>query len=165
MTELLHNLGIDWKLLLSQAVNFGLLIVALRLFAYKPLLAMLHERRKKIEGGLVKAEEADRRLSDANVLASTRVKAAEEEAMLMLKDTEHRAKTMEEQMTLKVQEKETVMMREAEERAKSREAEVEAVFAKEAQALIKTALIKTAEMAPEAIDEALIKKAVGAMKK
>lgn len=165
MSELFHQLGIDWKLLVSQAVNFGLLIVALRYFAYKPILELLSERKKRIEEGLLKAEEADRRLSDANLLAKTKVRGAEEEAMLILKDTENKVKNLEVQLTARAHEKETVMMREAEERAKAREAEVEAVFAKEAQQMVKMALIKTVEMAPEAIDEALINKAVGAMKK
>lgn len=165
MSELFHNLGIDWKLLVSQAVNFGLLIAALRFFAYKPILQLLHERKKRIEEGLAKAEEADRRLADANVLAKTKVKSAEEEALLILKDTEHKAKTLEEQLMAKAQEKEKGMMREAEERAKAREAEVEAVFAREARQMVKAALVKTVEMSPDAIDEALIKKAMGSLQR
>jgi F-type H+-transporting ATPase subunit b len=165
MSELFHQLGIDWKLLISQAVNFGLLILALRFFAYQPMLKLLRERKQKIEEGLRKAEEADTRLADANLLAKTRMKAAEEEAMLMLKDTEHKAKDLEDRLVMKAQEKEAGMMREAEERAKAREAEVEAVFAKEAQQMVKAALVKTVELSPDAVDEALIKKAVGAMKR
>ena len=55
MEQLFSQLGIDWHLLLSQAVNFFLLLIVLRVFAYKPLLAFLHERRRKIEEGLAKA--------------------------------------------------------------------------------------------------------------
>ncbi len=65
MEQLLSQLGIDWKLLLSQAVNFFLLLIVLRLFVYKPLLQMLHERRERIEEGIEKAKEADIRLLEA----------------------------------------------------------------------------------------------------
>ncbi|OGZ02335.1 MAG: hypothetical protein A2946_02465 [Candidatus Liptonbacteria bacterium RIFCSPLOWO2_01_FULL_53_13] len=164
MSELFHNLGIDWKLLLSQAVNFGLLIIALRAFAYKPLVALLNERRAKIEEGLTKAKEADVRLGEANLLAKTRVKEAEEEALLILKNTEYEAKTLEGTLAAKAHEKEAVMMREAEERAKAKGAEVEAAFAKETVAIVRAALVKTVELSPDAVDEALIKKAVVAVK-
>jgi F-type H+-transporting ATPase subunit b len=61
MEQLLTQLGIDWHLLISQAVNFFLLLIVLRIFVYKPLLTVLRERREKIENGIIKAEEADRR--------------------------------------------------------------------------------------------------------
>ena len=38
MSQLFSQLGIDWHLLLSQAVNFLILLVILRLVAYKPIL-------------------------------------------------------------------------------------------------------------------------------
>ena len=47
MLELAEKLGLDWKLLLSQAVNFLVLLALLRQFAYKPLLKILKERRTK----------------------------------------------------------------------------------------------------------------------
>ena len=56
------------------------------------------------------------------------------------------------------------MMREAEERAKAKGAEVEAAFAKETVASVRSALVKTVKLSPDAVDEALIKKAVVAVK-
>ena len=66
MAELAEQLGLDWKLLLSQAVNFLLLLFLLRKFAYLPLLKILKERRARIEEGLAKATEADKRLLEVD---------------------------------------------------------------------------------------------------
>ena len=48
MDQLLHAFGIDVKLLLAQAVNFGVLLVVLWLVLYKPVMKTLDERKAKI---------------------------------------------------------------------------------------------------------------------
>lgn len=65
MAELIHNLGIDWKLLIAQIVNFIVLLTILRLFAYKPILKMMEDRRKKIEDGVKNAEKVEKALAEA----------------------------------------------------------------------------------------------------
>ena len=62
MSELLTKLGIDWKLLIAQIVNFLVLLFILYKFAYGPILAMLEKRQKKIEQGLKDAEAARKNL-------------------------------------------------------------------------------------------------------
>ena len=73
MSEFISQLGIDWKLLLSQSVNFLLLLTALRIFAYKPIVKLMKDRQAKIEEGLAKADEADRRLDEANAAMKTKM--------------------------------------------------------------------------------------------
>ncbi len=68
------QLGIDWKLLLSQAVNFLLLLVILRIFVYKPILDILKKRREKIEEGIAKAKEADIRLKEVDDINKKKIK-------------------------------------------------------------------------------------------
>ncbi|OGI25659.1 MAG: ATP synthase F0 subunit B [Candidatus Moranbacteria bacterium RBG_13_45_13] len=65
MSELLSKLGIDWKLLIAQIVNFLVLLFVLYKFAYGPILAMLEKRQKKIEKGLKDAEEAHKKLEES----------------------------------------------------------------------------------------------------
>lgn len=52
----MEALGIDPALLISQIVNFLLLLLVLRFLLYKPILNMLQERREKIKEGLQYAE-------------------------------------------------------------------------------------------------------------
>lgn len=74
--ELIEKLGIDWKLLLAQIVNFLLILYILKRFAYKPILAALERRSKKIEDSLRYAREMDsKRAALTEELAASRTTA------------------------------------------------------------------------------------------
>lgn len=51
-------LGVSLPGLVAQLINFGILLVVLRLFLYKPVLRILDERKARIEEGLNRAEQA-----------------------------------------------------------------------------------------------------------
>jgi F-type H+-transporting ATPase subunit b len=164
MQQLLDQLGINWPLLLSQAVNFALLLIVLRIFVYKPLLKLLHDRREKIEGGLVKAEEADRRLREVDEMNKGKIKHAEQEALALLKKTELDAKALEEKLLAEAKNKEDEALKGAAARRRSQEEESRRAMEKEAAALVRMAIAKTVELSPEKIDDALIAKAVSEAK-
>ena len=54
--ELLTKLGVDWKLLLAQIVNFTILLSILSFFVYRPLLRVIDERRERIRQSMEDAE-------------------------------------------------------------------------------------------------------------
>jgi F-type H+-transporting ATPase subunit b len=54
--ELFEKLGIDWRLLIAQLVNFAILMTALFFLLWKPLTKALEDRRKKIAESLDNAE-------------------------------------------------------------------------------------------------------------
>ena len=164
MQQLLGQLGINGGLLLSQAVNFALLLIVLRVFVYKPLLKLLHDRRAKIEGGLVKAEEADRRLHEVDELNKGKIKHAEMEALGILKKTELDAKTLEEKLLAEAKKREEEAVASAAVRLRSQEEESSRAMEKEAGALVRLAITRTVELSPEKIDDALIAKAVAEAK-
>lgn len=80
MEQLLDAFGIDWKLLIAQAVNFGVLLAVLTFLLYKPLLKTLDERAEKVAKGVRDAEEAAEALATADEEAKSRIKAADGEA-------------------------------------------------------------------------------------
>ena len=57
--------GWKWELFLSQVVSFAIVAFLLRRFAYKPILAVLEERRRKIEQGQLNAEKIKKELAEA----------------------------------------------------------------------------------------------------
>jgi F-type H+-transporting ATPase subunit b len=57
--------GWNWQLFLSQVVSFCIVAFLLRRFAYRPILAVLEERRRKIEEGQLNAEKIKRELAEA----------------------------------------------------------------------------------------------------
>ncbi|MFC1638965.1 F0F1 ATP synthase subunit B [Patescibacteria group bacterium] len=76
------TLGVDWKLFLAQLINFGLVLLVIWKWVYRPLLKALDERSKKIERGLMDAEESKKLLENAEeerakVVTESRLKAKE----------------------------------------------------------------------------------------
>jgi len=84
MESILSTFGIDWRLLLVNAVNFGLLLLGLWYFLYGPVMRMLEERRAKITEGVAAAESARRRLAEIEASRAAQLAAAGQEADAML---------------------------------------------------------------------------------
>lgn len=162
--ELIFQLGINWKLFLSQAVNFFILLGVLTFFVYKPLIKIIKERTRKIKEGLDKAEEADLRLKEIDVIGKSRIKDAENKSIEIIKDTEKKAKLLGEELQKKSEEKQAQLQKELQERYKKQEEETKNLVLKNAVELVKKTIIKTVELKPEAVDEALIKKAATEVK-
>jgi len=57
--------GWNWELFLSQVISFAIVAFLLRRFAYKPILAVLEDRRRKIEEGVLNAEKIRKQLAEA----------------------------------------------------------------------------------------------------
>ena len=162
---LLGQLGIDWKLFLSQAVNFFILLVILTVFVYKPLMKIVKERNKKIEEGLEKAKEADIRLGEIDTISKKKLKETDQQSIKIIKDTEQRAKQLEQSLQKKAEEKQTELLRQIELSYQKQQEESKQKVTKQAAELVKKFIIKTVELKPEAIDEALINKAVSQVNK
>lgn len=65
MDALLGAFGIDWRLLVIQAINFGLLLFVLWYFLYKPVLKILNDRRQMVAQGIADAQAAGEELRNA----------------------------------------------------------------------------------------------------
>ncbi|MFZ5365614.1 MAG: F0F1 ATP synthase subunit B [Patescibacteria group bacterium] len=67
MEELIHKLGINWKLLVAQAINFTVVLIVLYKFVYKPILKLLHNREKKIAQSLKDAQTVEENLKKSKI--------------------------------------------------------------------------------------------------
>lgn len=85
MQQVLVAFGIDWRLLLINSVNFGLLMLVLWYFLYTPLTNMLEERRQKVADGVRDAESAKHKLAEIEGSRSEILAAAGTEADEVLK--------------------------------------------------------------------------------
>ncbi|MDP2789403.1 MAG: F0F1 ATP synthase subunit B [bacterium] len=79
MEGIITTFHIDWKIILAQAVNFGIVFVVFYLFALKPLMKLMSERGDKIARGVEDAK------SNATLLDKT---AKEYEEVLVKARTE-----------------------------------------------------------------------------
>lgn len=60
----MESLGLDWKLLLAQMVNFGLLFFVLKKVLFKPLIKVIDDRNKKISGAVKNSQQIEEKLKD-----------------------------------------------------------------------------------------------------
>ena len=59
MSEILKSFGIEGKILIWQAINFGILFAILWKFMYKPIRKVMKEREEKVKESLEKAEKLE----------------------------------------------------------------------------------------------------------
>ncbi|HVV39232.1 MAG TPA: F0F1 ATP synthase subunit B [Candidatus Paceibacterota bacterium] len=80
MQAIFTTFGIDWKLLLIQGLNFGILLVGLWYFLYGPVMRMLEERRQKVMQGVADAQKAHEELAQIEHSRAAKLAEAGREA-------------------------------------------------------------------------------------
>ena len=110
---MLEKLGIDWKLLLFQIVNFLLLFFILRKVLYKPILSFLESRRKKIEEGLAKSEKFEEEWQKMKDIQRESLAKTEKEAAMVMEKARFFAEKKEKELLVLAQQKSDKIVEEA----------------------------------------------------
>ena len=85
------DLGIDLGLLVSQAVNFGLLLLVLYAVLFRPLTKRLDERAARVKKGLEDAAASERMLAEATAESAVMREAARSEARTIVEQANRTA--------------------------------------------------------------------------
>jgi F-type H+-transporting ATPase subunit b len=93
----LKSLGINLPSLLAQLINFTILLVVLYLFAYKPLLKMLDERKRRIQEGLDAAEQAKDHLARAEEEVASQIERSRQEGQALIGQAQQAAARIQEE--------------------------------------------------------------------
>ncbi|MBI5152600.1 F0F1 ATP synthase subunit B [Candidatus Peregrinibacteria bacterium] len=96
--ELISKLGIDWKLILAQIVNFGIVLFILYKFAYKPVLAMLDKRRHMIEKSVSDAKKSEELLKEIEIMKDRSLMFVKEKTAEMMDTASREAAHMKQGM-------------------------------------------------------------------
>lgn len=89
--DALGKLGINLGLLLANTLNLIVLIVVLRVVAYKPILNMLQKRRERIAEGINNARRAEEALASAETDKQAVLDEARGEAQRITSEARNRA--------------------------------------------------------------------------
>ncbi|MBV8484112.1 MAG: F0F1 ATP synthase subunit B [Verrucomicrobia bacterium] len=65
LSNVAQQFGVYWPNLIAQVVLFVIVYYVLKRFAFKPVITMLEERRRRIEEGQINAENIKRQLAEA----------------------------------------------------------------------------------------------------
>ena len=165
MSELIHEFGIDWKLLLAQAVNFLVLLYVLKRFAYAPILNMLQKRREEIEKGIRMRDEAEENLKQIDVLKEKTLEVAKAEALQIVSKGEAIAKEKKDEILADTAKKSESIIAEAKRLIREEKAKMGEEVFNDAKELVREGVAKVlGKMEPEERDRVLIQKALEELK-
>jgi F-type H+-transporting ATPase subunit b len=95
MTEILGVFGIDLGVLILQMVNFGIVLVVLWYFLYRPLITIIEKRRSDTIEAVANAQRASVELSEADTKKKEIITKANLEAEQMIHNAKQHAKDTE----------------------------------------------------------------------
>ncbi|MEM7126291.1 MAG: F0F1 ATP synthase subunit B [Chloroflexota bacterium] len=144
MAEISNQLGINWTGLLSQAVNFIIVLLLLRRFLYEPLFNMMEQRKERIASSMKDAERA-----------SSAAAEAEQERAKILEEARREAQEVRAQATRDAEK----IAQEVRGRAEQEATEIRMKAQEDAQAQAETALAdvnkQVADLAIQATEKLL----------
>lgn len=100
-----EKFGIEWDMLISQALMFTLLAVILYRFVFKPVSKAADERRAQIERGILDAQQAAKKLEECERSCSEKISNSALEASKIVAKTRDDAKAMIEAAALEASKK------------------------------------------------------------
>lgn len=165
MNEIFQNFGVDWKLLLAQGINFFILFIILKKFAYKPILSILHKRKADIEKGIEFTKNAQADLENANETKEKTIKEAKNKALSIITEAEKSANSNKAEILKEARDNRDSIVAKAELIIEeNRSKMLEGVY-KDSESFLRSALEKVLGNLPSSErDGQLIKKALGEVK-
>jgi F-type H+-transporting ATPase subunit b len=93
----LKTLGINLPSLLAQIINFTILLVLLSVLAYRPVIRLLDERRRRIQEGLEVAEQAKQQAAQAEQDMQAQLERARQEGQAVIGQAQQIAARIQEE--------------------------------------------------------------------
>src|ERR1700719_348725 len=86
MGNVAQQFGVYWPNLIAQVVLFAIVYWVLKRFAFRPVIAMLEERRRRIEEGQLNAENIKKQLAAAQAKYEEILAKANAEAQRLIEE-------------------------------------------------------------------------------
>lgn len=99
--ELLSTLGIDWKVLIAQIINFLILLAILTKLVYKPLLNLLDQRADRVRKAMDNASDMEQQAKRAEEEHRDRLRQADAAAGEILQNAKKQAEAMQQEVLAK----------------------------------------------------------------
>lgn len=160
MSEMLTKLGIDGKLFIAQLVNFLILFIVLRAFAWKPLLMALEDRKAKIKKGVEDADRAKLQLKEIEKERDVVLTKARAEAMRIVEQAEQKAQAVKDEKIKQTQSEIESQLKEAKEQIKGERIASYDMLKKDLSKLITAATGKIVQEMDAQSHEKLINEAI-----
>lgn len=98
MSELTHQLGINWKIFGAQVVNFFILLFVFKKFLYQPILDILKKRRKKIEELEEKSQVLEEKTLNLEELEKAKIAEVKEKSNEIIQASKKRSQKLQKEI-------------------------------------------------------------------
>lgn len=159
--EALESLGIDWKLLVAQVINFLILFLLLRKFLFGPIVNMLSQRKEKIAQGIKDSEEATNRLEKASEETKKLISDASSESEKIISQAK---KEIAEQTQKRIEEAQEKASQIIEQSRKQAISEQEKIVEKAKKEIVDLAILISEKVMEGEVDKESVKKAIDKIK-
>ena len=95
--NLFETFGIHWSLLIAQVVNFFLVVLVLKKFAFGPIQALLEQRRERIVAGEEKLKRIEKQLAESEATSAAAIAKANEDAQRLIAEAKEGAASFSQQ--------------------------------------------------------------------
>lgn len=154
LSSALGSVGFNWHVALANFVNFLIILFILNKFVFGSIRKMIDERNSIIRDGLSNAEEAEKKLRDADKEKEEILFSARKEGEGLVANATEKAKATADMIVEKSEAEATRLRTQLESQIKNAKSEVENEFAKYAPALVADMLKSTLQKNMTAEDNA-----------
>jgi len=166
MDELIKTFHIDWKLLIAQLVNFGIVLWVLYKFAIKPLSKTMDARTEEIEKSLEDAKKIEASLAQTETERQDKLDAAKKDAQEIIEKArqqgERQGKTMVDDAKREVQ---TVIAAAKEQIAQEKQSMLRELKAEVGTLVVKATAKVLEKVTTKEVDERLIEESLKEVKR
>lgn len=98
-TKLLNDFGVNKPFFIAQVINFFIVLIVLKFFAFAPIQKMLEERKTRIADGEEKLKQIDKQLAESEATTAATIEKANADAKRLIEEARESADKISEQKT------------------------------------------------------------------
>jgi F-type H+-transporting ATPase subunit b len=122
--EILNAFGIEWKLLVIQAINFGIALFVLYRYAYGPIMSILEKREKELKEGVEASKAAKEKEAAIDRERDGIIRSAREEGGKIVEHLRKEGIEAERKLLRESQEKSVALLTDAKRQAEEEKAHI-----------------------------------------
>ena len=165
MEELIKTFHIDWKLLIAQLANFGIVLFVIWRFALKPLNKVMDKRGKEIAKSLEDARAIEANLAKSEKEREERIMAAKKEAQEIIETSRSQGKLQGQELVESAKhEVQTVIAAAKEQIASEKDRMIKEVKSEVSQLVVLTTKKVLTEILDENLDAKVIESSLNKIK-
>lgn len=165
MSELFQNLGIEWHLIIAQAVNFAILAFVLLRFVYRPLMNILRERQARIGEEAKRQEDLAEKLEGIEEVRKKMLADARQQSEELMKEVEKDAAALRETIRAEARAEAAKVIEDGRRVAALEREKIREEIKKEAGTLIAAAVeAAVGDVAPKSLQGKLVNEALRVMR-